>query len=63
MLFLPESLPPSAALVIFVMGVLAGHQYRRVWKSEGPRAQLWVYGTIASVCLLTVGLIPLDIQP
>ncbi|MEM1196475.1 MAG: hypothetical protein AAGH57_10265 [Pseudomonadota bacterium] len=63
MSFLPESLPPFAALLIFVMGVVAGHQYRRVWKSEGPRRQLWIYGTIASLCLLAVGLIPLDIQP
>ena len=55
------TMPPSAALVIFVIGVVAGYQYRRVWKSEGPRIQLWIFGIVASVSLLAVGLIPLDI--
>ncbi|MEM1052731.1 MAG: hypothetical protein AAGI28_11615 [Pseudomonadota bacterium] len=58
---IPDSLPPVVALVIFVTGVVAGYQYRRVWKAEGPRTQLWIYGTIASVCLLMVGLIPLEV--
>ena len=54
------SLPPTLALILFVIGVVAGIQYRRVWKAEGPTAQLWVFGVIAAACLLTVGLIPLE---
>ncbi|MEM9898785.1 MAG: hypothetical protein AAF742_05350 [Pseudomonadota bacterium] len=54
------TLSPTLALILFVVGVLAGYKYRRVWKAEGPRAQLWVFGIIAAGCLLAVGLIPLD---
>ena len=53
-------LTPLSATVIFVLAVLAGHRYRRVWKAEGPRWQLWLYGVIAAVCLLLVGLLPLQ---
>ena len=59
---LPDSLPPMVALVIFVIGVVAGVQYRRVWKAQGPRAQLWIFGVVASVCLLTVALVPLKLS-
>ena len=62
MSILPDSLPPMIALVIFVIGVVAGVQYRRVWKAEGPRAQLWIFGVRASGCLLTVALIPLKLS-
>lgn len=54
------SLPPTLALILFVIGVVAGIQYRRVWKAEGPTVQLWVFGVIAAACLLAVGLIPLE---
>ena len=59
---LPYSLPPVIALVIFVIGVVAGVQYRRVWKAEGSRTQLWIFGVVASVCLLTVALVPLKLS-
>jgi len=59
MLALSLTLSPLWALAIFVIGILAGHQYRRVWKAEGPRAQLWIFGLIAAGCMLIVGLIPL----
>ncbi|MEO0691094.1 MAG: hypothetical protein AAFY51_12465 [Pseudomonadota bacterium] len=54
------TLSPTSALILFVVGVLAGYQYRRVWKAEGSGAQLWLFGAIAAACLLAVGLIPLD---
>ncbi|QDY71292.1 hypothetical protein [Qingshengfaniella alkalisoli] len=47
------------ATIIFVAGCLAGMQYRRVWKAEGPRWQLWVFGIVAGAAFLTVGFIPL----
>ncbi|MEM6585929.1 MAG: hypothetical protein AAF692_09255 [Pseudomonadota bacterium] len=56
----PLTLTPAFALILFVIAVVAGTQYRRVWKAEGPRAQLWAYGVIAGGCLLAVGLIPLS---
>lgn len=60
MSIVPDSLPPIVALSVFVTGVVAGYQYRRVWKSEGPKIQLWVFGLISGICLLSVGLIPLE---
>ncbi len=53
------TLTPTLATIIFVTACLAGMQYRSVWKAEGPRWQLWVFGTVAAVCLLTVGFIPM----
>ncbi|MEM6323156.1 MAG: hypothetical protein AAF748_05705 [Pseudomonadota bacterium] len=51
-------LTPLPATLIFVLAILAGHSYRRVWKAEGPRWQLWVYGTLAAACLIAVALTP-----
>ena len=52
-------LTPLSATAIFVVAVIAGYRYRRVWKAEGPRWQLWLFGLIAAACLLTVGFLPL----
>ncbi|NKW91571.1 hypothetical protein HGD87_03430 [Rhodobacteraceae bacterium R_SAG9] len=52
-------LSPWLATVLFVLACLAGHRYRRVWKEEGARWQLWVFGVTAAVCLLVVGLLPI----
>ena len=52
-------LTPLTATLIFVVAVIAGYRYRRVWKAEGPRWQLWLFGLIAAVCLLAVGFLPL----
>ncbi len=53
------TLPPVIAMIIFVIGCLAGARYRHVWKAEGPTWQLWLYGGIAGVAILTVAFIPL----
>ncbi len=55
------TLTPAVATVLFVVAVVAGHRYRRTWKADGPRWQLWVYGCIAAGCLLTVGFLPLKV--
>ncbi len=52
-------LTPLTATLIFVVAVIAGYRYRRVWKAEGPRWQLWLFGLIAAICLLAVGFLPL----
>lgn len=52
-------LTPLLATVLFVIACFAGYRYRNVWKAEGPRAQLWVYGLIAAACLLILGFVPL----
>lgn len=58
--FLTEmTLSPIIATLIFAAGCVMGYQYRRVWKQEGPRWQLWLYGTGAAVALLTVAFVPL----
>lgn len=53
-------LTPVTATAIFVLACLAGFQYRRVWKNEGPAWQAWIFGTISAICLLSLGFIPLQ---
>nr|WP_247738852.1 MULTISPECIES: hypothetical protein [unclassified Shimia] len=53
-------LSPAVATVLFVLACLAGHRYRRVWKEEGPRWQLWLFGLVAASCLLLVALLPVS---
>ncbi|MEM6896309.1 MAG: hypothetical protein AAF576_02960 [Pseudomonadota bacterium] len=58
---MPEiMLTPALATVLFVIACVAGMRYRAVWKAEGPRWQLWLFGSVAGVCLLVVGLVPLQ---
>ena len=52
------SLSPLMATALFVLAALAGINYRRIWKAAGPRWQLWLFGSIAAACLLTVGFVP-----
>ena len=54
------TLTPLTATTIFILACLAGHRFRRNWKEEGPRWKYWVYGPLAAVCLLSVGLLPLE---
>ena len=53
-------LTPVSATFLFVLACLAGHRYRRIWKSEGPHWQLWFFGVIAGSCLMVLGFLPLD---
>ena len=52
-------LSPALAVTIFVAACICGVQFRRVWKTEGPRWQLWLWGVLAASGLLTVGFVPL----
>ena len=54
-------LTPFAATLIFVLACLCGYRYRRVWKAEGPRWKLWLYGGLAATGLLILGFVPLEI--
>ena len=54
-------LSPMAATIIFLIVCLAGHRYRHVWKSEGPRYQYWMFGLVAATGLLVLGFVPIDI--
>ena len=58
-LFANLSLTPLTATAVFLVAVLAGYRYRRVWKTQGPAWQAWLYGSIAAACLLALGFIPL----
>lgn len=58
--FLTPVLTPASATILFIVGCLAGYRYRRVWKAEGPRWQLWVTGLIAAGAFLTLGFVPLS---
>ncbi|NRA29376.1 MAG: hypothetical protein HRU11_03865 [Parvularculaceae bacterium] len=51
-------LTPALATSIFVLGVVAGYQYRRNWKAEGPAWKAWVYGLVAASSLITVAFVP-----
>lgn len=44
---------------LFVVACVCGYRYRAVWKAEGPRWQLWLFGTVAAVCLLVLGFVPI----
>ena len=55
------ALTSPIATAIFVLSCLCGYQYRRVWKSEGPVWQLWLYGVLAATGLATLGFVPLAI--
>ncbi|MDA5095309.1 hypothetical protein O2N63_14570 [Aliiroseovarius sp. KMU-50] len=55
------TLTPFTATIVFVLAVLAGHRYRAVWKAEGPRWQLWLYGIVAALGLMLLGFLPLDV--
>lgn len=54
------SLSPALATVVFVAGVVAGYNYRRNWKEEGPAWKTWVYGLVAALAFMTVAFIPLS---
>lgn len=54
------TLSPAMATIIFCIACLAGYQYRRVWKAEGPRVQYWIFGLVAAAGLLALGFIPVS---
>lgn len=57
---MPElALTPVTATLLFVVACLAGYRYRSVWKAEGPRWQLWVFGLVAAVALLVLDFLPM----
>jgi len=53
------TLTPLIATILIFLAVLAGNRYRRVWKAEGPRWQLWLFGLIAAASLLTLAFVPM----
>lgn len=53
------TLSPLAATSLFVIAALAGINYRRIWKADGPHWQLWLFGGVAAACLLTLGFVPI----
>lgn len=54
------TLTPAIAVVLFTIACLSGMRYRSVWKAEGPRWQLWLFGVLAGGCLLILGFVPLS---
>jgi len=54
------TLTPLIATILIFLAVLAGNRYRRVWKAEGPRWQLWLFGLIAAAALLTLAFVPMQ---
>ena len=55
------TLSPALATLIFCLTCLAGYRYRRVWKTEGPRVQYWIFGLLAATGLLVLGFIPIEL--
>ena len=55
------TLTPAVAVVIYSAACLSGYRFRRVWRDEGPRWQLWLWGVLAAVGLLTLGFVPLEV--
>lgn len=54
------TLTPLIATILIFLAVLAGNRYRRIWKAEGPRWQLWVFGLIAAAALLVLAFVPMQ---
>ena len=54
------ALTPLTATAIFVLSCFCGQRYRKVWKTEGPVWQLWIYGLLTAAGLLTLGFVPLS---
>ncbi len=54
------TLTPLIATILIFLAVLAGNRYRWVWKAEGPRWQLWLFGLIAALALLTLAFVPMQ---
>lgn len=54
------ALTPLFATALFVLAVLAGYQYRKVWKTQGPAWKAWLYGTTAALCLFAVAFVPMQ---
>ncbi|MEM0936280.1 MAG: hypothetical protein AAF865_17615 [Pseudomonadota bacterium] len=52
-------LTPTSATLIFVLAVFAGYRYRKAWKAEGPRWELWLWGIAAACCLAIVSFVPM----
>jgi hypothetical protein len=48
------------ATVLIFLAVLAGNRYRRIWKTEGPRWQLWLFGLLAACALLMLAFVPMQ---
>lgn len=55
------TLTPLVATVIFVLSCLSGYRYRSVWKREGPRWKLWLYGLLTALGLGVLGFVPLQL--
>ncbi|MEM1373106.1 MAG: hypothetical protein AAGF78_01855 [Pseudomonadota bacterium] len=53
------TLTPGLAVILFTVACLSGMRYRSVWKAEGPRWQLWVFGLVAGGSFLILGFVPL----
>ncbi len=53
-------LPAELALMIFVVLCWCGFRYRTLWKTEGARWKLWLYGGLAGACFLALGFIPIS---
>ena len=53
-------LPPIAATALFTIAILAGHQFRRNWKNEGPAWKAWLFGVVAAGCFAAVAFVPLS---
>ena len=49
---------PLISTLLFTIAVIAGVNYRRIWKAEGPAWQLWLSGGVAAACFLTVMFTP-----
>lgn len=56
-------LTPTVAVLIFLVVVICGHNFRRTWKQQAPgwQKRAWLFGLPAAVGLLALGFLPLKI--
>ena len=49
---------PLPATVLFVLAIVAGYQFRKNWRDEGPVWKSWFFGGVAAIGLISLAFIP-----
>ncbi len=53
------TLAPWVGVLLVIVAVVAGHNFRKSWVAGDSKTRLWIFGLLAAASLLALGLIPL----
>lgn len=56
------TLSPAAGIILLLVMVFAGRQFRENWKAQAPgwQKRAWLYGVPAALCFAALAFIPLE---